>query len=62
MRVRYLEPLHPPYETGLRRDIVRDLAEQVRNAFVAELAQMRAERNYPRVGDEGEREKLNDFN
>lgn len=48
-RVRYLEPLHPPYGTGLRRDIVRDLAEQVRNTFVAELAQMRAERKQTQV-------------
>jgi len=44
VRIRYLEALRPPYGTGLRRDVVRALAEQVRNALVAELARMRAER------------------
>ena len=44
VRIRYLEPLHPPYGTGRRRDVVRGLAEQVRNALVDELARMRAER------------------
>jgi 1-acyl-sn-glycerol-3-phosphate acyltransferase len=44
VRIRYLKPLHPPYGTGLRRDVVRDLAEQVRKSLVDELARMRAER------------------
>ena len=44
VRIRYLEPLHPPYGTGRRRDVVRGLAEQVRNTLVDELARMRAER------------------
>jgi 1-acyl-sn-glycerol-3-phosphate acyltransferase len=43
-RIRYLEPLHPPYGSGHRRDVVRSLAEQVRNTLVDELARMRAER------------------
>lgn len=43
-RVRYLEPLHPPYGSGLRRDVVRGLADQVRNSLVAELERMRADR------------------
>jgi 1-acyl-sn-glycerol-3-phosphate acyltransferase len=44
VRIRYLEPLHPPYGTGPRRDVVRGLAEHVRTALVDELARMRAER------------------
>lgn len=44
VRIRYLEPLHPPYGRGRRRDVVRALAEQVRGRLVEELAQMRAER------------------
>jgi len=44
VRIRYLEPLHPPYGSGLRREVVRDLAERVRNTLVEELARMRAER------------------
>lgn len=43
-RIRYLEPLHPPYGSGLKRDVVRGLAEQVRSTLVDELARMRAER------------------
>jgi 1-acyl-sn-glycerol-3-phosphate acyltransferase len=44
VRIRYLEPLHPPYGAGLRREVVRDLSERVRNSLVEELARMRAER------------------
>jgi 1-acyl-sn-glycerol-3-phosphate acyltransferase len=44
VRIRYLEPLHPPYGSGPRRAVVRALAEQVRNMLVEELARMRAER------------------
>jgi 1-acyl-sn-glycerol-3-phosphate acyltransferase len=47
VRVRYLEPIAPPFETdgtGLRRDIVRGLTDQTRGAIAEELAKMRAER------------------
>lgn len=44
VRIRYLEPLHPPFGSGFRRDVVRGLAEQVRNALIDELARMRTER------------------
>ena len=44
VRIRYLEPLHPPYGSGVRRDVVRSLAERVRETLVDELARMRAER------------------
>lgn len=39
--VRYLEPLYPPYGTGVRRDVVRALAARVRERMVDELARMR---------------------
>lgn len=45
VRIRYLEPLHPPYGTGPRRELVRALAERVRALLVEELASMRAERD-----------------
>lgn len=44
VRVRYLEPLHPPYGEGPRRDVVRALADRVRTSMVEELDRMRAER------------------
>lgn len=44
VRIRYLEPLHPPYGEGRRRDVVRTLAERVRSLLVEELARMREER------------------
>jgi len=44
VRVRYLEPLRPPYDEGPRRDVVRALAERVRRDMQAELARMRTER------------------
>jgi 1-acyl-sn-glycerol-3-phosphate acyltransferase len=44
VRVRYLEPLHPPYGEGPRRDVVRALAERVRRSMAEELARLRAER------------------
>lgn len=55
VRIRYLEPLHPPYGRGRRRDVVRALAEQVRGRLVEELAKMRAERRTGAVspGDPG---------
>jgi 1-acyl-sn-glycerol-3-phosphate acyltransferase len=49
VRIRYLEPLHPPYGTSPRRDVVRGLAEQVRNTLVVELARMRDERKQTRL-------------
>jgi 1-acyl-sn-glycerol-3-phosphate acyltransferase len=49
VRIRYLEPLRPPYGSGPRRDVVRALAERVRTGLVEELARMRAERAHPRV-------------
>ena len=45
VRIRYLEPLHPPYGAGPRRAVVRALAERVRNTLVDELARLRAQRN-----------------
>jgi 1-acyl-sn-glycerol-3-phosphate acyltransferase len=47
VRIRYLEPLHPPYGSGARRDVVRALAERMRRAMIDELARMRAERRDP---------------
>ena len=44
VRVRYLEPLHPPYGEGPRRDVVRALADRVRRSMAEELARLRAER------------------
>jgi 1-acyl-sn-glycerol-3-phosphate acyltransferase len=44
VRVRFLEPLHPPYGEGPRRDVVRALAERVRQTMVEELARLRSER------------------
>lgn len=45
VRVRYLDPLHPPYGAGPRREVVRALAERVRRSMVEELARLRAERD-----------------
>lgn len=44
VRIRYLEPLHPPYGSGPRRDVVRALTERVRGSLIEELARLRAER------------------
>ncbi len=44
VRVRYLEPLRPPYGEGPRRDVVRALAERVHRNMQSELARMRTER------------------
>jgi len=41
--VRYLEPVHPPYGDGIRRDVVRALAASVRSRIVDGLAETRAE-------------------
>jgi 1-acyl-sn-glycerol-3-phosphate acyltransferase len=40
--VRYLAPIEPPFEGGTRRDVVRSLADRVRDALIAELARLRA--------------------
>ena len=44
VRIRYLEPLHPPYGEGARRDVVRSLAERVLEALVKDLALARTQR------------------
>lgn len=44
VRVRYLEPLRPPYAEGPRRDVVRALGERARDLLAAELDRLRAER------------------
>lgn len=44
VRIRYLEPIHPPYGSGSRRAVVRALAERVRRTLVDELARLRAQR------------------
>ncbi len=44
VRIRYLEPLRPPYGSGPRRDVVRALSDRVRVILVEELARLRAER------------------
>jgi 1-acyl-sn-glycerol-3-phosphate acyltransferase len=43
-RIRYLEPVRPPYGSGPRREVARGLAERVRETLVEELARLRAER------------------
>ena len=44
MRIRYLEPVRPPYGKGPRREVSRGLATRVRETLVAELERLRAER------------------
>jgi 1-acyl-sn-glycerol-3-phosphate acyltransferase len=44
VRVRYLEPLRPPFGTGIRRDVVRALGLRVRARLVEELERLRSER------------------
>lgn len=44
VRVRYLAPLEPPYGEGVRRDVVRALADRVHGRIADELARMRADR------------------
>jgi 1-acyl-sn-glycerol-3-phosphate acyltransferase len=44
VRIRYLKPLHPPYGAGSRREVVRALSNEVRNALIEQLAQLRMER------------------
>jgi 1-acyl-sn-glycerol-3-phosphate acyltransferase len=44
VRVRFLPAVYPPYGSGPRRAVVRDLCERVHDLIEAELARMRAER------------------
>ncbi len=44
VRVRYLDPIEPPYGEGPQRRVVRELAQQVRLSMVEELARLRKER------------------
>jgi 1-acyl-sn-glycerol-3-phosphate acyltransferase len=44
VRVRYLDPVEPPYGDGPQRRVVRELAQQVRSSMVEELARLRMER------------------
>jgi 1-acyl-sn-glycerol-3-phosphate acyltransferase len=44
VRIRYLDPLHPPYGEEPRRRVVRELARRVRDSMVEELARLRSER------------------
>ncbi|MCP3984857.1 MAG: hypothetical protein GY723_10740 [bacterium] len=47
VRIRYLDPILPPFEDGLRRNVVRALSDQVRGALVDELARLRSDRSTP---------------
>ncbi len=53
-RVRYLDPIEPPYGEGPQRRVVRELAQQVRSSMVEELARLRTER-----GSAGQRQAAN---
>ena len=44
VRVRYLDPIEPPYGEGPQRRVVRELAQQVHLSMVEELARLRTER------------------
>jgi 1-acyl-sn-glycerol-3-phosphate acyltransferase len=44
VRVRYLDPIQPPYGEGPRRRVVRELAQQIRFSMVEELERLRSER------------------
>lgn len=58
VRVRYLEPLEPPFGDGLRRDVVRALTERVRGAMAAEreaMLECREARDRPAEPGEAER-------
>jgi 1-acyl-sn-glycerol-3-phosphate acyltransferase len=45
VQVRYLDPIEPPYEDGLQRRVVRELAQQVRLSMREELKALRSERS-----------------
>ena len=42
MRIRYLEPVVPPFGAGLRRERVRSLEFAVRSRVVEELERLRS--------------------
>ncbi len=44
VKVRYLDPVHPPYEEGPPRRVVRGLAQRVRLSMVEELRRLETER------------------
>ena len=44
VRVRYLDPIEPPYGEGPQRRVVRDLSQQVRLSMLEELKGLRRER------------------
>ncbi len=44
VKLRYLDPVEPPYGEGLQRRVVRELAQQVRLSMVEELDRLRTER------------------
>jgi 1-acyl-sn-glycerol-3-phosphate acyltransferase len=44
VRIRYLDPILPPFGGGVRREVVRSLTERVRGQFVDELARLRSKR------------------
>jgi 1-acyl-sn-glycerol-3-phosphate acyltransferase len=43
VRVRYLDPVEPPYGDGPQRRVVRELSERVRTTMVEELRRLRTE-------------------
>lgn len=45
VKVCYLDPLRPPFGSGGRRRVVRDMAERVRRSMAEELADLRARRH-----------------
>jgi 1-acyl-sn-glycerol-3-phosphate acyltransferase len=44
VRVRYLDPIAPPYAEGPQRRVVRGLAQQARLSMAEELERLRTER------------------
>jgi hypothetical protein len=44
VKVRYLDPIQPPYGEGSQRRVVRELAQRVRLSMVEELKRLRSER------------------
>ena len=46
VRVRYLDPIRPPYGEGSQRRVVRELAQRVRLSMVEELKRLRSEREF----------------
>jgi len=44
VRIRYLDPVEPPYGEGPQRRIVHQLSQRVRASMVEELKRLRGER------------------